>query len=245
MLTAAARRERTCRRPAREANGQRGGGVADHRCRPSAGCCLLFVIPTLIVFAIAFKPTDPYGGIGAGWTLRHAAQPGQPELPGDRLAHALAEHALTTALCIVWPCPSGYFMARAPDRRWRQRLLLLVIVPVLDQLPDPHLRLEGAPASRGADQAGLVAAGPRSAPTRRCSTRPGAVLLVMVYTFLPFAILPDLRGGGKIRLPPDRGGARPRRAPAPRLLPRSSFPASGAACSPPSWSCSFRRSART
>ena len=26
---------------------------------------ILFLIPTLIVFAITFKPTDPYGGIGA------------------------------------------------------------------------------------------------------------------------------------------------------------------------------------
>ncbi len=30
---------------------------------------LLFLIPTLIVFAIVFKPADLYGGIGDGWTL--------------------------------------------------------------------------------------------------------------------------------------------------------------------------------
>ena len=30
-----------------------------------------FLVPTLIVFFLAFSPADPYGGIGAGWTLEN------------------------------------------------------------------------------------------------------------------------------------------------------------------------------
>ena len=34
-----------------------------------AWLAVFFVIPSLIVFAIAFRPADPSGGVGAGWTL--------------------------------------------------------------------------------------------------------------------------------------------------------------------------------
>lgn len=30
---------------------------------------VLFLIPTVLVFAITFKPATPYGGIGAGWWI--------------------------------------------------------------------------------------------------------------------------------------------------------------------------------
>ncbi|RYD19813.1 MAG: ABC transporter permease, partial [Verrucomicrobiaceae bacterium] len=37
---------------------------------PSFGWLGLFVfVPTLLVLAIAFRETDPAGGIGSGWTL--------------------------------------------------------------------------------------------------------------------------------------------------------------------------------
>ena len=76
-----------------------------------------------------------------------------------------------------WPTPAAYVMARAP------RALARTAAPagdrsVLDQLPGADLRLEGSPPPRRADQEGpgrwlgFVAGG------RRCSTTPGAVLLV-------------------------------------------------------------------
>ena len=47
-------------------------------------------MPTLIVFAIAFKPADPYGGIGAGWTLETLRSLGNPNYPAILWRTALA-----------------------------------------------------------------------------------------------------------------------------------------------------------
>ncbi len=88
---------------------------------------VLFVIPTLIVFVIAFKPADPYGGIGAGWTLdtlRSLANPNYPAIIWRTAWLSLA----TTAICILLATPTGYYMARQTPA-WQQRLLLCVIVP--------------------------------------------------------------------------------------------------------------------
>jgi hypothetical protein len=41
----------------------------------------LFAVPAVIVFAIALRPTDPYGGIGAGWTLQTVRSLGNPSYP--------------------------------------------------------------------------------------------------------------------------------------------------------------------
>jgi len=44
---------------------------------------LWFVIPTVIVFLMAFKPVDAWGGIGSGWTLqtiRELSNPNYPEI---------------------------------------------------------------------------------------------------------------------------------------------------------------------
>ena len=42
---------------------------------------VLFLIPTLLVFAIMFKPATPYGGIGDGWTLDTLRTLGNPNYP--------------------------------------------------------------------------------------------------------------------------------------------------------------------
>ena len=64
----------------------------------------LFLMPTLIVFAIAFKPADLYGGIGSGWsldTLRSLINPNYPAIIWRTLYISL----LTTLLSIVLATP--------------------------------------------------------------------------------------------------------------------------------------------
>ena len=89
---------------------------------------VLFLVPTLIVFAIAFKPADPYGGIGAGWTLRPcAASATRTTRPssGAPLWLSVAHHR---ALPRCWrPPPATAWRARRADGG--SALLLLVIVP--------------------------------------------------------------------------------------------------------------------
>jgi spermidine/putrescine transport system permease protein len=148
---------------------------------------VLFLIPTLIVFAIAFKPADLYGGIGTGWsleTLRSLINPNYPTIIWRTLYLSL----MTTLLSILLATPAGYFIARVSPR-WRQILLLLVIVPFWTSFlirifawkillhPDGFIK-------RCLASLNLIN------PDTPLLYNSEAVLLVMVYTFLPFAILP-------------------------------------------------------
>lgn len=146
-----------------------------------------FLLPTLIIFAITFKPTDPYGGIGEGWTLSTLRSLGNPNYPAI-VWRTIWLSLLTTAICIVLSVPTGYFMARGSRRR-RQFLLLLVIVPFWTSFLIRIFAWKVLLHPDGPVKGLLVVLG-LARPDASLLYNPGAVLLVMVYTFLPFAILP-------------------------------------------------------
>jgi spermidine/putrescine transport system permease protein len=154
---------------------------------PFAWLVLLFVLPTLLVFGIVFKPSDPFGGIGRGWTLHTLASLGNPNYPAI-LWRTLWLSALTTAICLVLAVPTGYCMART-DRRWRNTLMLLVIIPFMTSFLVRIFAWKVLLHPEGAIKRLLVLTGLAHPDTPLLYT-PGAVLLVMVYTSLPFAILP-------------------------------------------------------
>ena len=146
-----------------------------------------FAVPSLVVLAIAFKPSTPFGGIGSGWTLdtlRSLGGPGYAAVLWRTVWISLA----TTAICIALAIPAGYFIARATLSQ-RRILLLLVIVPFWTSFlirvfawkvllhPDGWIR-------------GLLVTSGAVAPDTPLLYSTAAVLLVMVYTSLPFAILP-------------------------------------------------------
>ena len=147
----------------------------------------LFVIPTAIVFVIAFRPADPYGGIGAGWTLETWRSLGNPNYPAI-VWRTLWLSAATTIICLIFAIPCGYAIARV-SRRWQQVLLLLVIVPFWTSFlirifawkvllhPEGFLKKWLVSWHLMSESASLL-------------YNSGAVLLVLVYTYLPFAILP-------------------------------------------------------
>jgi spermidine/putrescine transport system permease protein len=148
---------------------------------------LFVVVPTVLVFLIAFRPANPYGGIGPGWTLetiRSLATPNMLLIAWRTLWTSV----LTTAICLVLALPAGYTIARAPAR-WRNRLLLLVIIPFWTSFLvrvfawRSLLHPEG-PVKRILESLGLVG------PETTLLYNPAAVVLIMVYTFLPFTILP-------------------------------------------------------
>jgi spermidine/putrescine transport system permease protein len=148
---------------------------------------LLFLIPTLIVFAIVFKPTDLYGGIGDGWTLetmRSLANPNYPII----LWRTFYLSLLTTIACIILATPAGYCLARA-SLRWRQILLILVVVPFWTSFLIRIFAWKTLLHPEGWIKKSLVALHLLSSDTSLLYNA-WAVWLVMVYTFLPFAILP-------------------------------------------------------
>jgi spermidine/putrescine transport system permease protein len=149
--------------------------------------CVLFLIPTLIVFAVSFRPPDPFGGIGAGWTLETLRSLGNPNYPAI-VWRTIWISVLTTALCVGMAVPMAYCMARMPPAT-RNTLLLLVIVPFWTSFLIRIFAWKVLLHPEGPVKDGLVLL--RLAdPGTPLLYRPAAVLLVMVYTFLPFAILP-------------------------------------------------------
>lgn len=93
---------------------------------------LFFLIPTLVVVAIAFKPADTYGNILSGWTLetfRHLLSPGYLII----LWRTLWISLLSTAICLAIAIPVGYTIARAKPR-WQKLLLLSVVIPFWSSL---------------------------------------------------------------------------------------------------------------
>ncbi len=147
----------------------------------------LFLIPTALVFVLAFRPADPYGGIGPGWTTETIASLAR----GHYLAVALRTlwvSLLTTALCILLAVPTGYTVARASEKR-RRLLLMLIIVPFWTSFLIRVFAWRSLLHPEGLVKKALVAVG-LAGPQTTLLYNTGAVVLVMVYTFLPFCILP-------------------------------------------------------
>ncbi|MEO5716239.1 MAG: ABC transporter permease [Luteolibacter sp.] len=155
---------------------------------PSFGWLALFVlVPTLLVFAIAFRTTDPSGGIGGGWT------PGQFRVFGEKSVHVLLWRtlwisALTTALCMILALPVAWFISRS-GAVWRPRLLLLVIVPFWTNFLIRVFAWNQILHSEGG-LARFLRAVHLLGENDSLLFNSGAVVLVSVYTYLPFAILP-------------------------------------------------------
>ncbi len=155
---------------------------------PSLGWLLVFfLVPTLIVFAFAFKPSDPFGGVCAGWTTATLAGILDPQYAAI-VWRTVWLSLLTTGLCLLLATPAGYAIARA-EPSVRDRLMLLVIVPFWTSFLIRIFAWKVLLHPEGALKGALVGLGLVSEQAPLLYT-PGAVLLVMVYTFLPFAILP-------------------------------------------------------
>jgi ABC-type spermidine/putrescine transport system permease subunit I len=145
------------------------------------------VLPVLVIFAIAFRPTLGGGGIGDGWSLdaiRSLWDFSYLEL----LSRTVWISAAVTGLCLLVSLPVAYAMARMTPV-WRARVVLLVIVPFWTNFVirvfawQQILHAEGWLADRLRDL-GILG------ENDRLLGNAFAVILVSVYTYLPFGILP-------------------------------------------------------
>ena len=148
---------------------------------------VFFVIPAVLVIVTAFRPTDLQGGVGPGWTLATLQELQDPAyLP--ILWRTLWVSGLTTLVCLALALPMAFQRARV-GQQMRQVLLLLVVIPFLSNFLirifawKSLLHPEG-PLTKVLTGLHLI---PESAVLLN---QVGTVLLVLVYTQLPFAILP-------------------------------------------------------
>jgi len=148
---------------------------------------IFFIIPTLFVFAIALKPANPYGGIGSGWTwenLRSLVNPNYLAVAWRTLWISV----LSAALCIILATPIGYYLARV-TAKWKGFFLMLIIVPFWTNFLIRIFAWKVLLHPEGAIKKLLAFSG-LIGPQTSLLYNAGAVVLVTVYAFLPFTILP-------------------------------------------------------
>lgn len=148
---------------------------------------VFFIIPAALVVVTAFRPADLHGGVGAGWTWENIETLRDPAwLP--ILERTLWLSAATTVVCVALALPVAFQMARVGPQL-RQFLLLLVVVPFLSNFLIRIFAWKSLLHPEGVMTKALVSL--HLAPEDALLlNNAGAVLLVMIYTQLPFAILP-------------------------------------------------------
>lgn len=165
----------------------------------------LLIIPLILTTIISFGERSPDGGviytftldnyirlIGINFSCESGAVVCFDTLYIDILSRSLSLAFNSTLLVILLAYPLAYFIARAPLKR-RNTLLFLVLVPLWTNFVIRVyawmmlLRTQGVINGVLGGLAGLL--GLDFVPLEMLYT-PGAVLVGMVYEFLPFMILP-------------------------------------------------------
>lgn len=148
---------------------------------------LFVVVPGVILLVYSFCQRDEIGGVMFTFTWENYQRVFDPvylRIFGRSVWYA----ALTTAICVVVGYPVAYYMARVGEAL-RNRLLLLVMVPfwtsflIRTYAWITILKQEGL--LNGLVQAMGLGIGPFN-----LLYTPAAVIIGLVYAYLPFMILP-------------------------------------------------------
>ncbi len=175
----------------------RGAGPRDARAPGAASWLLLaptlawlavFVVaPTAILLVYSFCERDEFGRVVLHFTWENYLRVGDP-VYARIFWRSIGYAALTTGLCVVIGFPAAYFIGRASERA-RQRLLLLVMVPFWTSFLIRTYAWITILKQEGLLNSLLQAAALASSPLDLLYT-PFAVVIGLVYAYLPFMILP-------------------------------------------------------
>lgn len=156
---------------------------------------VFFIVPLVIIVAYSFMKRDVYGGVVPEFSLKAYQQMLSPAY-GMIFLRTLWITVLSTFITIVVALPCGYAMARS---KHQTLLLILVIVPFLTNslirifawitiLGDNGI-LNQILASIFALWQKITGGNAEFVPHKFMFTK-GAVILVSIYMYLPYAILP-------------------------------------------------------
>ncbi len=147
---------------------------------------LFFLVPLLIMAAYSLMPRGTYGGVRPGFTLEHYRRFFDP-LYLAILRRTVVWSLVCTAVCLLLGYPVAYLVARSG--RWRAVLLFLVVLPFWTSFLVRTFAMIFLLRDSGLVNTVLLRLGLIEAPLTLLYT-PFAVLLGLVYGFLPFMILP-------------------------------------------------------
>ena len=148
---------------------------------------LFFVVPSIAMVVISFRPASMYGGVGEGWTLDAWIALGNPNYPVI-LWRTVWLSLVTTLICLALALPIAFVLGKMQGK-WRAILLMIVIVPFWTNFVIRVAAWRILLHPEGMLRQGLISLG-IIGPDTLLLYNEGAVLMVMVYTYLPFAILP-------------------------------------------------------
>ncbi len=148
---------------------------------------LFFLAPLLLIVAYSFGTAGVYGGMKLGFNTNNYAQIADP-LYLKILFRTLVIAVLTTLLCLVLGYPLAYFIAFR-SRKWRNNLILLVMIPFWSSLIIRVYAWVVILSGNGIANHALQFLGITNGPVNLIFT-PKAVLMGMVYSYLPFMVLP-------------------------------------------------------
>jgi len=148
---------------------------------------LFVVIPGLILLVYSFCDRDEIGGVIFSLNLGNYQRVFDP-IYLRIFARSIWYAGLTTAICIVLGYPMAYYIARAGPVL-RNRLLLLVMVPFWTSFLIRTYAWITILKQEGMLNSFLLAAHVTSGPLQLLYT-PTAVVIGLVYAYLPFMILP-------------------------------------------------------
>ena len=145
------------------------------------------VAPAAILIVYSFAERDELGRVIVTFSTdnyRRVFDPVYARVFGRSIGYA----AITTAICVVLAYPVAWTIARAGEK-WRYRLLLLVMIPFWTSFLIRTYAWITILKAEGLLNGLLLYVNVISAPFEMLYT-PGAVLVGLVYAYLPFMILP-------------------------------------------------------
>ena len=148
---------------------------------------LFFLVPLLLILAYSFGTSGIYGGITLGFNPGNYLKVFDP-LYLEIIGRTFFIAALNTLLCLALGYPLAYFIV-FKGRRWRNALILLVMVPFWTSLLIRAYAWVVILGGNGVANRTLQFLGITDEPLTLIFT-PEAVLMGMVYSYLPFMVLP-------------------------------------------------------
>jgi spermidine/putrescine transport system permease protein len=148
---------------------------------------LFFVIPTVIVVSIAFHAAGPGGGIAPGFTMetwRSISNPNYPVI----VWRTIWISAATTVACVILSLPCAYAITRMKFK-WRAIVAGLIMLPFWTSFIVRVFAWRTLLNPEGFLQKVLITLGLATENTT-LNYNSGAILVVSIYSFLPFAIMP-------------------------------------------------------
>ena len=148
---------------------------------------VFFAVPFLLIMVLSFKTADVRGGLGEGWTLQSIRNLADPQY-ADLAARTFRVALISTCWCVLIALPVAWCLARATPRTG-QLLLLLIVVPFFTNFLIRVFAWKSLLHPEGPLSAWLKSWHLIGEDTLLLNNS-GSVMLVMIYTNLPFAIFP-------------------------------------------------------